>query len=104
MIKQITSYELKNKMADGTKMRVIDCRQPFERNESYIPNTEFIPMNELPQHIDDLKNEEMIIFTCRTGNRSQYVCEWFESQGLHNTANHAGGIYDWMMNGFEVQR
>lgn len=101
MVKEISSTELKD-LIDNKKAKVIDCRESFERDQSYIPGTEFIPMNQIPAHLEKLKNEDLVIFTCRTGNRSYHVCQWLEQQGLMNTANHTGGIFDWMGNGLEV--
>jgi len=103
VIKEISSSELKE-LIEKNEAKVVDCREQFERDQSYIPGTIFIPMNAIPSHLDELKGEKMIVFTCRTGNRSYHVCQWLKQQQIENVANHTGGITDWVQNGYDITR
>ena len=61
----ITVEELKARIDAGEKLNLIDCREPFEYAEFNI-GAKLIPLVEIQrmqiEEIEDLKEEEIIIF------------------------------------------
>lgn len=92
---EITVDELKKKIDTKEKFTLIDCREPFETRISSIGG-ELIPINDLPDRIDELNKEEEIIVYCRTGHRSHYAVQYLrDNAGFTKVKNLLGGINDW---------
>ena len=74
----------------------LDVRTKFEHNQSSIPNSILIPLNELPYKIDELEKyrTKKIVVYCRVGNRSQFATKLLRDEGYQAT-NLLGGIVDW---------
>lgn len=83
---------------------VLDVREPWEYEEGHIPGVTLIPMQEVPNRLDEIPTEETVILTCRTGNRSGQVAEYLRQQGYDNVHNMEGGIVAWEQAGLAVER
>lgn len=71
---------------------LLDVREPFEWQQTgVLPESKLISMGELPTSLDQLSEQTPILVVCRTGNRSQHVAMWLESQG-YKASNLAGGV------------
>ncbi len=62
------SRELSRALEDNAVL--IDVRTPQEFQAGSVPTAINIPLQEFPQHIDELKELDQIVVFCRTGNRS----------------------------------
>jgi adenylyltransferase/sulfurtransferase len=92
---EITVEELKRKIDNNDKFTLIDCREPFETRISSIGG-ELIPINDLPNRIDELNKEEEIIVYCRSGHRSHYAVQYLrDNAGFTKVKNLLGGINLW---------
>jgi rhodanese-related sulfurtransferase len=96
-MQEISVEQLKQRVAAGEKLNVIDVREPDEYKE-YNIGAKLIPLgNILSMQVDeleDLKNEELIIH-CRSGKRSMQACMVLEQMGFTNTVNVTGGVLAW---------
>ncbi len=103
MIKEINSYDLKNKMQNGEDIVLIDVREVDEWNAGHIPSAEFMPLSTFNEGYKILNNKNAeIILQCRSGVRSLRAAQFLEAQGFTNLTNLAGGILGWAQNGYEV--
>jgi rhodanese-related sulfurtransferase len=91
---EITVEELKKKIDADEPIQLIDCREVKERAVSNIGGT-LIPINEIPQHLNDFDSDKELIVYCRTGSRSAMVTEFLRRNGFPNAQNLQGGIYAW---------
>lgn len=91
---EITVEELKKKMDSGETIQLIDCREAKEFAVSNIGGT-LIPMNSIPQHLEEFDTETPLLVLCRTGSRSAMVTEFLRRNGFPNAQNVKGGIYAW---------
>jgi rhodanese-related sulfurtransferase len=73
---------------------VIDVRQPDEYEERHVPGAVLIPLDELPERIDDIPMDQPIYIVCETGARSQRAAGWLLRQG-YDATNVAGGTTAW---------
>lgn len=93
----ISVEELKNRMDDGEKINLIDCREPHEYAEFNL-GAKLIPLGKIQtmqiDEIEDLKEEEVIIY-CRSGQRSMVACMFLDTLGFKNTKNLTGGVLAW---------
>ena len=93
MAADITTNELKERLAEGEELNIIDVREPYEYAEQNIGALN-IPLNTLPQklaELEKLKHEEVIVH-CRSGARSASAKAFLEQQGFSNVRNLVGGI------------
>jgi rhodanese-related sulfurtransferase len=93
----ITITELKERLAKGEKLNLVDVREPSEHDEFNIGG-ELIPLGifktmDLPQ-LEALKTQEVICY-CRSGNRSGQACQVLDMLGFTNTKNLQGGMLAW---------
>ncbi len=90
----ITSDELKQRQQAGETPTILDVREPWEHEESRIPGAQNIPLNSLPDKLDDLadlKNQEVIVH-CKSGGRATSAKAYLTQQGFTNVRNLVGGI------------
>ena len=94
---RISAEELKQKIAEGQKVNLLDVREPDERIEFNIGGV-FIPLGDImTMRIDDIeefKNEEIICY-CRSGKRSMQASMMLETMGFTNLVNLDGGMIAW---------
>lgn len=89
----ITAKELKERIAAGENLYILDVREPAEYEEANI-NGKLIPLGTLPMklsEIEDWKNKEVIVH-CRSGKRSANAQAYMEMNGFENVRNLEGGI------------
>ncbi|WP_410511649.1 rhodanese-like domain-containing protein [Paenibacillus sp. BR2-3] len=94
-IPQITAQELRQRLMTGEDLILIDVREDEEVAFGMIPGAQHIPMGEIPYRTDDITAEAEVIFICRSGARSQRVCEYLQQQGYNKTVNLSGGMIEW---------
>jgi rhodanese-related sulfurtransferase len=73
---------------------LIDVRRPYEFEAGHIPGARNIEMNELTARVDEISREEVVLFCCRSGNRSSMAVEAFREAG-YDAHNLAGGVEAW---------
>ncbi|SDL03829.1 rhodanese-like domain-containing protein [Paenibacillus jilunlii] len=93
-IPQITAQELRQRLESGEDLVLIDVREDDEVAFGMIPGAKHIPMGEIPQHTEELPQEAEFVFICRSGARSQRVCEYLQQFG-YRTSNLSGGMIEW---------
>ena len=96
-MENISVEEVKERLASGEELNLVDVREPDENAEFNIGGV-LLPMRMIysmqVEQIDDLKDKEVIIY-CRSGNRSQQACLYLEMMGFSNVKNLAGGMVEW---------
>jgi rhodanese-related sulfurtransferase len=89
----ITSEELKKRIAANEMLTIIDVREEWEYEEVNLGFLN-IPVNMLPEKLNELehlKNTEIIIH-CKSGNRGNTARAFLKSKGFQNVRNLIGGI------------
>jgi rhodanese-related sulfurtransferase len=90
---EVEVLELK-KMLKNNEVVLLDVREPYEIEICNIKGSLYIPMNEIPQNIDQLDKEKRYAVMCHSGVRSLYVSNYLNSLG-YSTLNVIGGIDRW---------
>lgn len=95
-MEDITTDELKQRLANGEKPFVIDVREPHEYQEFNI-GALHIPLGSLPQRLEELEDrkDDEIIVHCRSGARSGNAKVFMQQQGFRNVRNLVGGMLAW---------
>jgi rhodanese-related sulfurtransferase len=95
---EVTPAEVKQRQDRGESIHLIDVRRPDEHQITRIEGAELIPMDTVPQHVNQL--EEMadsgtLVVFCHHGVRSANVVNWLRGQGITECQSMAGGIDRW---------
>jgi adenylyltransferase/sulfurtransferase len=93
-IPQLTVKELKRRIDAGEDLFILDVREPFEYKIAQIGG-KLIPLNDVPQRLNEIPREREIIVQCKSGGRSQRAAELLKQQGYPTVVNLAGGILAW---------
>lgn len=94
-VKQISVSSLRSRIEQDSNIIMIDVREYEEVIHGMIPGAVHIPMNDIPAHVDELRVHPEIIFICRSGYRSERVCEYLQQLGLESPVNMEGGMLAW---------
>jgi rhodanese-related sulfurtransferase len=97
---EVTPVELKKRLDSGERLVLIDVREPGEYELTRIEGAELIPMNTVPQRLQDLEgraDEATLILFCHHGIRSLNVVNWLRKQGVDACQSMTGGIDRWSL-------
>ena len=93
----ITPEEVKQRLAAGEKLNLVDVREPGEHADFNIGGI-LHPLGRIremdAEGLEEMKDKEMIIY-CRSGNRSGQACMMLETMGFTNVKNLVGGMLLW---------
>ena len=94
-MKEKTVSELKAMIDSGEDFQLIDVREPHEYDICNLKG-QLIPMNEVPDHIEEISKDKTVVVHCRSGARSGRIIEFLEANyGYQNLYNLKGGILAW---------
>ncbi len=91
----ITAKDLKTRLDAGEPIRVVDVREGWEVTRYSLAFAQNIPMNTIPDRLDEIPHEGMVVILCHLGHRSAVVVEWLEEQGYTNVYDMSGGTEAW---------
>ncbi len=95
LYRDLEPVEIKKILDNKNDMRLIDVREEWEYKLARIDNSELMPLSNFMKHIQDLNEDEEIIFYCHLGVRSANVCTFLAGKGFKNLINLKGGIDAW---------
>ena len=87
--------KLHEALESGQEIRLIDVRDPVEREVVLLPNSENIPYDKINSEIITDPNKP-VIFYCRNGVRSERVVQKLRNSGFQNIFNLIGGTNAWV--------
>ena len=97
MIPQIRPAELKGLLDAGKPVYLLDVRNPDEHAYCRLPDSQLIPLPELPHRLDEVAPPEgaLVVVYCHHGIRSLSGAAILQNGGHANVASLAGGIDAW---------
>ncbi len=98
-VPEVTATALMQELSTGQPLLLLDCREKFERAQRHIAHDLHIPMNEIPQRLDELaeasqNKQKAIVVYCASGMRSYGVAHFLNEQGF-SARSLEGGIARW---------
>lgn len=97
---EVTVQDVKARLDAGEKLFLIDVREPFEHQLASIDGAELIPMNTVPQRLQEIEqkaDEGVLVVFCHHGMRSLNVVNWLRGQGVEACTSMSGGIDAWSL-------
>lgn len=89
--------DLERRRAAGDMPRLLDVRTEGERAICVLPESAWIPVQELEGRIEELPRDEEIVVYCHSGVRSRWATERLRAAGFTRARNLAGGIDAWAL-------
>lgn len=94
-MQSITAEELRERIADGEDIQLIDVRELWEHEEFNIGGA-LIPLNSILENIDFIEKEKPVVFYCQKGIRSQIAIQKvLQKRSYTNLYNLVGGMSAW---------
>jgi len=81
-------------LLDGDQYHLLDVRYEEEYEESYIPGSTLIPLQQLRRRFTELAPDKSYVAYCKGGKRSAVACLLLKQRDL-NVVSLTGGIMDW---------
>jgi len=107
VVAEITAHELREALAQpgpgGSPPLVLDVREPYEWRQVRMPGARHMPMNRMPEQLDDLPRDRRIVVVCAHGSRSYSVAAWLTEHG-YPAASLQGGITQWTIQGGPIEQ
>jgi len=102
-IEELSPRELRDRLAAGGPITLLDVREPDERAFAAIAVPDgagdlFIPMREIPARVDAIREalgRGPVVAYCHHGVRSMHAARWLADRGLAGVLNLAGGVDAW---------
>lgn len=92
---EITPGEVKSMMERGEKFLLVDVREKWEFETSWIDGAVLVPMREIPSNLAKFEEADNIVLFCHHGIRSLDAAAWLRSQEIPGAKSMAGGIDRW---------
>lgn len=92
---EITAGELRQALADGRPVTLIDVREPYEWAIARIEGATLIPLGELPARLNEVDPRADVVTYCHHGARSLQAAEMLRAAGFAHVRSLAGGIDRW---------
>jgi sulfur-carrier protein adenylyltransferase/sulfurtransferase len=93
-VPEITVQELEGRLRNGSKVSVLDVREPHEYEVANI-GARLIPLAELAERLVELDRDETLAVHCKSGGRSARAVKLLKEAGFQNVYNVRGGIDAW---------
>jgi rhodanese-related sulfurtransferase len=95
----ITAPELAMWLADENRPKpvLLDVREPWEFQTCHIAGSVPIPMNSIPERLQELEEDAPIVCICHHGARSMSVAAFLERNGFTQVTNLTGGVHAWAL-------
>lgn len=81
---------------------VFDVRQPDEYEQARAPGARLVPLDQVPDRLDEFPTEGEVYVICRSGGRSAKAVEFLRGNGV-DAVNVAGGTLAWIESGKPVE-
>jgi rhodanese-related sulfurtransferase len=94
--RNVNVAEAKSLLEDGALL--VDVREDNEWESGRAPNATHIPLNSVPDHVEEFPSDRLIVFVCRSGARSGRATKFLVEQG-RDAVNLEGGMLAWSAEG-----
>jgi rhodanese-related sulfurtransferase len=74
---------------------LIDVRTPGERQQKFIDGSLSMPLNRLPQRMEELPRNRPLLLYCAGGYRSSIAASLLQKAGFDGVREIAGGMAAW---------
>jgi len=95
LVLEMTPKECFDLLASSQPPVLLDVREDWELAIASLPAALHIPMDQVPERMDELDNKRPVVVMCRSGARSMQVASYLVQNGFPRVFNLQGGILAW---------
>lgn len=98
MVEEIDPDTLQKWLTNNKELTIVDIRTPVEYELGHIPGSINVPMNDLPNHLEEIDWSEPIVVVCPVGTASKQAArllQSYEAIDQETVKNLTGGYEDW---------
>ena len=99
-VPEIDVDELERRLAAGATL--VDVREPDEYDQVRVPGGILVPLQSVPDRLDDIPAEGTFFVICAKGGRSMAAAEFLRAEG-RDAVNVAGGTTAWVDAGLPTE-
>ena len=99
-VPEVDVDDLQKVLAEGAT--VLDVREPDEVDEVRVPGGLRIPLQSLPERLNEIPLSGTLYVICAVGGRSQAAVEFLRDNGI-DAVNVAGGTNAWVAADFPTE-
>jgi rhodanese-related sulfurtransferase len=92
----ITVSELNELLKQNAKLQLVDVRT-IEKHISYNIGGKHIPIAELPERMNELDPDSLVVTYCTSGGNSMRALQFLLSAGFHSVKSLDGGMTAWQV-------
>lgn len=96
---EISVPDLRQRLADGPPVAIIDCREQFEiARGGVFESGRHIPLGQVASHLEDIRmlaQSADVIIVCAHGHRSLHAARYLRNEGIPNAWSLSGGTKAW---------
>jgi rhodanese-related sulfurtransferase len=81
---------------------ILDVREPSEWTQFHIPGATLIPLGDLPNRLNEVPKDRVVVVVCRTGVRSAKGRDILRNAGFTNVTSMTGGMTAWQAQGLQI--
>jgi adenylyltransferase/sulfurtransferase len=97
--REISAAELRDALAAGEELLLLDVREPAEYETARIEGARLLPLGEVEARCEELADwrGRRIVVQCHHGMRSAAACQILRGRGFERVENLTGGIEAWSL-------
>jgi len=80
---------------ENSEPLLVDVREPWEFEICHLPGSVNIPMGQVAQHLETIREARECVMICHHGVRSLRVIEYLQQQDIQHMINLEGGVDAW---------
>ena len=93
---RIDAHALHHLQVEKRTTAYVDVRMPWEVAQAPAGDSLNIPLNQLPQHLDQLPRDvDHLVIICAHGHRSLTATQWLRQNGFATAQSLMGGMASW---------
>ena len=100
-VRQLSPADLAERLRTGD-VAVVDVRAESEFAAGRLPGAMNIPVGQLPNRLDALPRDRLVVLQCQSGGRSSIAASVLVARGFANVVNLTGGINGWRAAGYPL--
>lgn len=99
MPQSLSPHDLHAALQNHEPIHLLDVRQPAEHALAALPDSQLIPLHELPARLSEIHPEPgaRLVVYCHHGVRSWHAAQFLEQQGYPAVYSLDGGIDAWSL-------
>jgi molybdopterin/thiamine biosynthesis adenylyltransferase/rhodanese-related sulfurtransferase len=95
VVEEVDPMVLKRSLEAGSKVVLLDVREPYEYEICHLEGSRLIPLSQLEKRLGELNPGDETVVYCHVGARSSRAVALLSSKGFSKARNLRGGIRAW---------